>query len=87
MIQISMTPAQFAAAKAVIDDSDEVLSHSVSGPQSGSFATSQVGFSYSYDGVSLMTLVVTVKHGFAKIASDDEIKAHLVRLLSKLQTT
>jgi hypothetical protein len=87
MIQIPMTPAQFAAAKAAIDGSSEVLSHSASGSQLGSFSTSQVGFSYSYNGVDTMTLYVTAKHGLAKFASDDTIKARLLELLGKLQTT
>lgn len=84
MIQIPLTPAQFAAAKAVIESSSEVLSHSESGPASGSFATSQVGMSYSYNGADTLTLSVTARHGLAKFASDDMIRQRVVTLLAQV---
>lgn len=86
MIQLAMTPAQFAAAKAVIGSSAEVDFHNVSGPNSGSFATSQVAMSYFYNG-AVLSLSVTAKYGMAHLASEDYIKDRLAMLLGKLQTT
>jgi hypothetical protein len=84
MIQIPMTPEVFAKAKGLLAaPGTDIRSFSESGPQSGSFATAEVAFTYSYDGATLH-LVVTAKHGLAKIASEDTIKSRLVELLGKV---
>jgi hypothetical protein len=88
MIQLAMTPEQFAKAKMILAaPQTDIRSFSETGPVSGSFATVQVGFRYIYDGIGALALSVTAKHGAAMFATEDEIKGRLVALLAKMQTT
>jgi hypothetical protein len=85
LINLPMTPAQYAAARtAIATPGGEVTSHSESGPWSGNFSTAQVSFSYSYDGTWLH-LLVTAKRGLATFASEGTIQKKLQDLLTRLQ--
>lgn len=84
MINLRMSPAQFAAAKAAISKpGGEVTSHSESGDFSGNFSTPQVSFSYSYDGTTLH-LLITARRGLAQLASEGTIQNKLEALLARL---
>jgi hypothetical protein len=85
MINLAMTPAQFAAARTAISTpGGEVTSHSESDQWSGNFSVPQVSFSYSYDGTTLH-LTITARRGMARMASEATIQGKLQALLTRLQ--
>lgn len=84
MIEINLTPEQFAKARAAILASPAVLQHTEHSPMDGSFSTAQVTIDYSYAAsypTGSMVLDVTAKHGLARFASEDEIKKRVEALL------
>jgi hypothetical protein len=83
LISLPMTAAQYSAARAALIANSQVISHTETTPESGSFATSQISMSYLYAAGSLV-LTVLEKHGIAKFASLDTIKAKLQLLLTQL---
>lgn len=84
MIQISLTPEQFAKARAAILTSSKVLQHTEATETDGSFATSQIALDYSY-AAGVLTLDVTAKHGMAaRMASEEQIKEHVMDMLGKV---
>ena len=86
MISIPMSAEEFAKAKAVVETSDQVISKAETGPNDGTFKTSQVGLSYHFDPTGTLQLTVTEKHGLAKFASDATIQSHLEDLLTTVNT-
>lgn len=79
-----MSAEEFAKAKAVVETSDQVISKAEIGPNDGIFKTSQVGLNYHFDPTGTLQLTITEKHGLAKFASEDTIKAHLEELLTSV---
>jgi hypothetical protein len=82
MIQIAMTPEQYAKARAALCTGSQVRSHIEHGDDAGSFDTPQVSMDYNY-AAGTLTLDVTAKRGMAHFASDEQIKEHLLDLLAK----
>ena len=78
-----MTPQQYVAARLALSEAPSVSKNTVTSTTTGDVKSAQLDFSYSYDGGSLLTMTITAKHGFqAKLASDDEIKSHVIKLLA-----
>ena len=78
-----MTAAQYSAARAALIVNPQVTKHEETGPESGSFATSQVSMSYTYQAGNLI-LDVLSKSGLARWASLDTIKARLQSMLTQI---
>lgn len=81
MFSIAMTPAEFASARAAVAASKQVYAHTETGELSGILSTPQVNLQYVYDGGAELGVTVLAKHGLAKFASEDEIKAKLEEVL------
>jgi len=87
MIQLAMSPEQFAKARTAILTSPDVLQHAEHSPMDGTFSTSQVTIDYSYAPsypAGQMALDVTAKHGLARFASENTIKEYIQELLAKV---
>lgn len=85
MIQIPLTPEQYQTALKHLMDAKSPDVESLTLPTAtnpGQLVGSQVGLSFTYDGSNL-NITILQKHGIARFASDNTIKAHLVDLLSK----
>lgn len=87
-MQISLTPEQYQAAlKHLLDakspDVDVFGMPSDTAP--GLIENKQVSLNFTYDWLAqALTVTILAKHGLARFASDDTIKAHLVDLLGKV---
>lgn len=80
LITISMTPAQFEKAQIALDGSTD----HVGDEHSGTVHSKQIDFDYTWDG-STLTMDIIARHGLeAKIASDDQIKAHIEAMLGAI---
>lgn len=86
MIQIPMSPEQFAKARAAIAASSQVLGHVEKGELNGSFVTKQVSMAYYFSpAANELHLNITARSGLeARTASEDQIKAKLVALLAQI---
>jgi hypothetical protein len=80
MITIPMTAAQYAKARTIVQDSPRLKEVVEESPTKGHFTSNMITAEYNYDGSNL-TLNITAKHGLAKLASDNDIKEHLVTFL------
>lgn len=84
MIEIAMTPDQYQKARRVIATASEVTSFTEAGANAGSFTTSLVSMTYTYDGTSTLALVVVKKFSYAVMATEGKIKSRLEGLLGRL---
>jgi hypothetical protein len=86
MIQIPMTPDQYAKARAALATNSEILSHTESGLNNGSFATAQIEMAYYYaTPAAELQLSIKARHGLeARLASEDQIRARLIVLLAQV---
>jgi hypothetical protein len=83
VLQIPMTPQQYVAARAALSSASSVSQNTVLSTTTGSVKSNQIDFTYSYDGGSMLTLTILARHGLeAKLASDDQIKSHIMKLLA-----
>lgn len=81
IITIPLDPDQFEKAQLALD-AQAGASH-VADQKSGSVKNHDIDFNYTYDGATL-TMDITERHTLkAKIASDEQIKEHIVEMLAK----
>jgi hypothetical protein len=81
IITLNLNPEQFAAAQTKLATAPGVTFDATA--DGGTVKTSQIEFTYSYDGKSVLRLTITAKHGLVKFAGDDVIKEHLQQLLAQ----
>jgi len=81
-IRIPMTLMQYVAARKALSSASGV-GHSPTSTTEGTVTSSQLDFRYSYDGGAMLTLSDLQRHSFkAKLASDAQIKSHIMELLA-----
>lgn len=86
MIQIPLTPEQYQAALKHLMDAKSPDVDSLTlpvGDVAGQFSNHLLTAQFSFDGTNL-NITPLAKHGLARFASEDTIKAHLVDLLGKV---
>lgn len=82
-MQITITPAQFAALDQKISGQSSIRLAPINAT-SGIMTTPDVTLSYSYDGVSTLDVEVTAKNSWkAKLASDSIINGQIMAMFQK----
>lgn len=85
IIEIPMTPAQYVAARQALSVAPGVA-HVPLTTTTGTVKSSQLDFTYSYDGGSSITLSDLVRHGFwVEHASLATIQKHVMSQLLELK--
>jgi hypothetical protein len=88
MIQLPLTPAQFAKLRDGISHAtgkgNVVAAFTEDSPTTGSLRTSKVALSYSYDGSAQLNIAIDQKFGMAKLDSDADIGKRIGAMLAKL---
>lgn len=85
IIIIPMRPEQFAKVEDLLKSSKDVRSFELTSPTTGTVTTSQLDFTFDYDGTANMSIELGARHTWeSKLASDGAIKAHLEAMLAQV---
>lgn len=88
MIQLAMSPEEFASTRKVITAPGAVASY-VDNGLTGAFTTNSIkggsiSVDYVYDGADQLSLTITGKHGTAHFINEDDIKQRIQTMLGEI---